>query len=237
VGTDLLQDRGVAEPAHTPSGGGDADVPHSNVTERTGVPHDDAPEPSSLAWRGVQLEALRDRYRGSTRAEKGRILDEFVSQTGYHRKHAVRLLRQGVRRARQAFYDEAVTAALVAVWEAAGRVGSRRLTALLPGLVASLTQQGRLPNNPLLRGKLLSVSEATIDRILAPVRGRTTVELCEERLRSISRGLAAIAELGRSAALCPDDRLRLQAELREVAEATSHDLRGPRGVPDAPGDD
>ena len=32
------------------------------------------------------------RYRAASRGEKRRILDEFVALTGYHRKHALRLL-------------------------------------------------------------------------------------------------------------------------------------------------
>jgi hypothetical protein len=42
--------------------------------------------------------AVRDELvvaiRGSLRWEKARILDEFVAVTGYHRKHAMRLLRE-----------------------------------------------------------------------------------------------------------------------------------------------
>jgi hypothetical protein len=38
------------------------------------------------------VHALRDRYRGGTREEKGQILREFVAVSGYHRKHAIRIL-------------------------------------------------------------------------------------------------------------------------------------------------
>ena len=38
------------------------------------------------------LEALRCRYRDSPKKEKARILDEFAALTGYHRKHAIRVL-------------------------------------------------------------------------------------------------------------------------------------------------
>jgi hypothetical protein len=37
--------------------------------------------------------AVAERYRSGDRAEKALILDEFVNITGYHRKHAMRLLR------------------------------------------------------------------------------------------------------------------------------------------------
>ena len=46
-----------------------------------------------MATRDELLVALAARYRGSGRAEKTRILDEFASVTGHYRKHAMRLLR------------------------------------------------------------------------------------------------------------------------------------------------
>jgi hypothetical protein len=45
------------------------------------------------------LTKLRDRYRQARKKGRGRILDEFVATTGYHRKHAIALLR-GKRRHR-----------------------------------------------------------------------------------------------------------------------------------------
>ena len=39
------------------------------------------------------VDALRERYRVALREVKGRILDELVALSGFHRKHAVRLLR------------------------------------------------------------------------------------------------------------------------------------------------
>jgi hypothetical protein len=41
------------------------------------------------------VAAQRSRYQQVGRAEKGQILNEFVAATGYHRKHAMRLFRQG----------------------------------------------------------------------------------------------------------------------------------------------
>ena len=36
--------------------------------------------------------SIRDRYRGSSRKDKSKILDEFIAVTGHHRKHGIRLL-------------------------------------------------------------------------------------------------------------------------------------------------
>ena len=38
------------------------------------------------------MRAVAERYRAATRAEKLAILDEFVAVTGYHRKHAIRMV-------------------------------------------------------------------------------------------------------------------------------------------------
>ena len=38
------------------------------------------------------VTAVAGPYQRSTPAETGRILDEFVALTGYHRKHAIRVL-------------------------------------------------------------------------------------------------------------------------------------------------
>ena len=45
---------------------------------------------------GRVLAAVSERYRASCRAEKT-IIDEFAATTGYHRKHAMRVLALGHR--------------------------------------------------------------------------------------------------------------------------------------------
>ena len=42
------------------------------------------------------VRAVAARYGTATKAEKARILDEFVAISGYHRKHAIRLLTVGL---------------------------------------------------------------------------------------------------------------------------------------------
>src|SRR3954451_14652491 len=49
----------------------------------------------SMATRDELVAAGIERYSKGRRAEKGRILDEFVAITGFHRKHAMRVLRAG----------------------------------------------------------------------------------------------------------------------------------------------
>lgn len=125
------------------------------------------------------LDALRQRYAVGTKADKGRILDEFVAVAGCHRKHAVRLLgvaaepgEMPVQAAGRRTYDEAVKKALTIVWEAGDRICGKRLKAVLPDLVDAMERHGHIQLEPLVRERLLSASAATIDRLLAPVRSK-----------------------------------------------------------------
>src|SRR5262249_32840039 len=121
------------------------------------------------------LAAIRSRYGEASRAEKGRILDELVAVSGYHRKHAIRLVgsvakpRRAPRPARRR-YGEAAREALMALWEASDRICSKRLKPLIPVLLPVLERHGRLILDEELRLRLLAVSPATIDRLLSEVR-------------------------------------------------------------------
>lgn len=68
-----------------------------------------------MATRKELIEAVGARYRTSTVEERSAILDEFVAITGYHRKHAIRLLSrpatQSQKRRTRARYGTAVPAA------------------------------------------------------------------------------------------------------------------------------
>jgi len=46
----------------------------------------------STDTRAELVRALQKQYEVSSKKEKGQILDQFVAVSGYHRKHAVRLL-------------------------------------------------------------------------------------------------------------------------------------------------
>ena len=128
-----------------------------------------------MTTRKELVEALRERYCSAAFGDRIKILDEFVALTGYHRKHAIRVLRDeatktSAARARNRLYDEAVRQALTMLWEAADRVCGKRLKALIPLLVDAMERHGHLDLDPIVRTKVLQVSAATIDRILAAAR-------------------------------------------------------------------
>src|SRR5690606_16194680 len=67
-------------------------------------------------------------------------------------------------------YDEAVREALVVLWEAGDRICGKRLKPLIPLLVPAMERHGHLALDEEVRVRLLAISAATIDRVLAPVR-------------------------------------------------------------------
>src|SRR5262249_49664701 len=68
-------------------------------------------------------------------------------------------------------YSEAAREALILLWEAADRICGKRLKAILPDLIAAMERHGHLALDPIGRQHLLAISPATIDRLLAPIRG------------------------------------------------------------------
>lgn len=115
--------------------------------------------------------SLRRRYRTAGRKGKTRILDEFCQTTGLHRKAAVRLLNQetrppSARRGRPLRYGPEVTQPLKLVWETGDRMCGKLLASVMVDLLASLERHGELQLEDEVRDLLLSMSAATIDRIL-----------------------------------------------------------------------
>ena len=60
----------------------------------------------------------------------------------------------------------------IILWEAADRICGKRLKAILPSLIKAMEQHGHLALAASVRQRLLTVSAATIDRLLAFVRGQ-----------------------------------------------------------------
>ena len=126
----------------------------------------------SLNSRRELLNRVIPRYQIAGSEEKERILDEFVSGAGYHRKYALTLLNQesggeqGPKKRLSRVYDEAVRLALITVWKAANQICSKRLMPFLAEFVTALERFGHLSLPADVRDRLLSMSAATADRLL-----------------------------------------------------------------------
>lgn len=137
----------------------------------------------------LYLEQLKKRYIGADRATKALILDEFCSNSGFHRKHAIRLLSKKLvkrtfgkkpadGRGRKKIYEpEALLAPLKQIWFATDQMCGKRLKAAIPiWLPFYELTYGAL--NSHVQTQLLAMSEATIDRLLLPTRNQFPKRLC-----------------------------------------------------------
>jgi len=140
----------------------------------------------SFQTRHELLARVVPRYREADRKQKTIILNEFIASTGYKRKYAIRLLSlpeiapgKTIKRPRSRYYGQDVQDALLVAWAAANYIASKRLAPFLEELVPALERHGHLKLTEDVRTQLISISPATIDRILRPWRSR-------DKLRGIS---------------------------------------------------
>jgi hypothetical protein len=142
--------------------------------------------------------ATAGQYRGASKKEKCKILDQFIASTGYSRWYARLVLRHegrriqtdkqtivvverklSTRRKRARCYDEKVQTALVRLWRIMDYICGKRLQPALPELLPVLERHNEFSCDRETRAKLLRISAASIDRLLRAerrkyeLRGRT----------------------------------------------------------------
>ena len=125
------------------------------------------------------LQTIRPRYRSASKKEKARILDEFCMNCGYNRKYAIRILNSNstvnspinlARRGRAKIYQEdLILTVLTDIWKLTNLPCSKRLKAILP-IWLPFYDKKHIPKD--VYDKLLTISAATIDRIMAKDRAK-----------------------------------------------------------------
>jgi hypothetical protein len=153
----------------------------------------------SLKSKNELVEVVRPRYLKASKSEKQKILDEFTSATGYHRKHAIRVLKNKVSKTRRrkrtgypTIYRGAVVQALEQIWEIYGRICSKRLQPFLPEAIKVLERCEEIELAPETKELLLKISSASIDRCLRPVRLQTSHGLSTTKPGSLLKNLIPI---------------------------------------------
>ena len=129
-----------------------------------------------IADRYQLADELRARYEQAGKVERGRLLDAFCLATGYHRKHAISVLRGRRRvairstRRRSRTYGASFQTALRVLWEASGYVCAERLQPFLPELLPLLEQHRHLALDDATRALVLAASVSTVERNLRILR-------------------------------------------------------------------
>jgi len=137
----------------------------------------------SMAERRAVTKQMARRYAKAPKKEKGRMLDELCALTGWSRRHAIRALAQTIhppkrseRPPRPRLYGPEVLGPLRVVWATLNGPAGKRLAPFMAEIVSALERCGELELTPEVRDKLLRISAATIDRLLAPERARLRVK-------------------------------------------------------------
>ncbi len=130
------------------------------------------------------------RYRAASKKEKGLILDELTALTGLSRKYALHLLtwwgktvhriiggtlltivigasRKRKQRQGKKKYSEALYESLRRIWATFDCMCGKRLAVFIRENIASLALHEEFVITPAVRAELISISPATIDRLLA----------------------------------------------------------------------
>ena len=155
----------------------------------------------SLQSKRELLEVVRPRYLKAKKLEKQKMLDEFTSATGYHRKHAIRVLKskvqvqnhlKGKTKTYKTIYCGEVVQVLEQIWEIYGQICSKRLQPILPEAIKVLERCQEIEFSKDTKELLLKISSASIDRCLRPVRCKSPHGLSTTKPGSLLKSLIPV---------------------------------------------
>ena len=155
----------------------------------------------SLKSKRELLEVVRPRYLKAKKLEKQKMLDEFTSATGYHRKHAIRILKnqvqvqnhlKGKTKTYKTIYRDEVVQALEQIWKTYGQICSKRLQPFLPEAIKVLERCKEINISKDTKELLLKISSASIDRCLRPTRIKTPYGLSTTKPGTLLKNLIPV---------------------------------------------
>jgi hypothetical protein len=145
----------------------------------------------SMKARQEIIDRHKNRYKKSTKKEKGKILDGVCMDTGLSRDRAARLLSGKSmtqkrfapdKRGRKPVYGSEVISPLKTLWAYAEFICGKRLACAMHDLIDALVRFGELDLSEEVIQKLKRISPSTIDRLLKRekarlgIRGRSTTK-------------------------------------------------------------
>lgn len=128
------------------------------------------------------IRAFAKKYKRSAKLERGRILAEVVSLTGYYKTYACELLtnppratRKKIKRVRFSKYLK-VLDKLKELWETSNYSTGQRLVPTIPTYIDALERYGEMVLTDEERKLLLKISSATADRLLKHERRKYQIK-------------------------------------------------------------
>jgi hypothetical protein len=135
-----------------------------------------------MAERKAVTKQMARRYTRAPRSQKTAMLDELCELTGWTRRHARRALTSAlvpgtdrVKPAPRRIYGPETVEPLTFIWATLNGPAGKRLAPFMGEIVEVLERAGELSLTEEQRTKLLSISAATIDRVLEPERARLQI--------------------------------------------------------------
>jgi hypothetical protein len=155
----------------------------------------------SLKSKRELKEMVQPRYLKASKFEKQKILDEFTCATGYHRKYAIRVLKnrvqvqnhlKGKTKTYKTMYCGEVVQVLEQIWEICGQICSKRLQPYLPEAIKVLERCQEIELSKDTKALLLKISSASIDRCLRPIRCKSRQGLSTTKPGSLLKNLIPV---------------------------------------------
>lgn len=147
----------------------------------------------------LYLINVSKRYKAANKHEKGLILKELCESSGFHRKHAIRLLNAipkkqscQIIKGRPCLYTEKLyLEPLKRIWLLSDQLCGKRLKMALPLWLPYYGQAYERLEHSVYKG-LLAMSSSTIDRLLASSRIKCKRSMCGTKPGSILKKHIAI---------------------------------------------
>lgn len=125
------------------------------------------------------IKTTKPRYLKANKREKGKILDEFCSNTGFKRKYAITILQASHeynkaakygRKPRKKIYNSDVILPIIKIWELLEYPCGARLKPVLMPTANAMIRHDELTINQQIEEKLNKISAKTLDRRLSSER-------------------------------------------------------------------
>lgn len=134
-------------------------------------------EKMSIQTRKEYLKKVKKRYLRANKREKSDMLSEFVKNSGYNQKYAIRVLAPAhsfkdkcINRKVHYTYTNGDIYWLKKIWEIMDYPCGQRLAPMLPEMISKLVQFKELAIPETIQEKLMYIGSSTIDSRLRPFR-------------------------------------------------------------------